>query len=148
DGISGFNHIRLWRDLLPLTRQPQGENESLDAGKNPIARMQANWTEIDPDGTATGDIIRQMVDHHIGFDPTLAIQRVTDSERKHFGIEQFAIVKDGYSRMSRFVFRAQKMGVLLLAGTDNESLFDELEAYTAAGIPNMEILKAATINGA
>ena len=148
DGISGFNHIRLWRDLLPLSRQPQGDNESLDAGKNPVARMQANWNDIDPDGAATGEIISQMVDHHVGFDPTLAIQRVTDSERKHYGIEQFAIVKDGYSRMSRFVARAQKMGVLLLAGTDNESLFDELEAYAAAGIPNMEILKAATVNGA
>jgi imidazolonepropionase-like amidohydrolase len=50
--------------------------------------------------------------------------------------------------MARFVARAQKMGVLLLSGTDNENLFDELEAYAAAGIPNMEILKAATINGA
>ncbi|MFL6212758.1 MAG: amidohydrolase family protein [Blastocatellia bacterium] len=147
-GISGFNHIRLWRDILPMDRQPQGEDENLDASKNIIARMQANWSDIDPDGPATGEIIKMMLSHHIGFDPTLAIQRIPDSERKHFGIEQFAIVKDSYRRMSRFVARAEKMGVLLLAGTDNESLFEEIEAYAAAGIPNPAILKAATINGA
>lgn len=147
-GISGFSHIRLWHDLLPLDRQPQGENESLDSSKNMIARMQANWSDIDPDGQATGEIIKLMLQHNIGFDPTLAIQRIADSERKRYGIEQFAIVKDSYRRMSRFVARAEKMGVLLLAGTDNESLFDELDAYAAVGIPNMSILKAATANGA
>ncbi|HKP12289.1 MAG TPA: amidohydrolase family protein [Blastocatellia bacterium] len=147
-GISGFNHIRLWHDLLPIERQPQGEDESLDAGKNMIARMQANWGDIDPDGPATGEIIKLMIAHRVGFDPTLAIQRINDSERKHFGIEQFAIMKDSYRRMSRFVARAERMGVLLLAGTDNESLFEELEAYAAAGVPNMAILKAATVNGA
>jgi imidazolonepropionase-like amidohydrolase len=110
--------------------------------------MQANWSDINPDGPATGEIIKLMIAHNVGFDPTLAIQRIPDSERKRFGIEQFAIVKDSYQRMSRFVARAEKMGVLLLAGTDNESLFDELEAYAAAGVPNMAILKAATVNGA
>ena len=147
-GISGFNHIRLWHDLLPLDHQPQGENENLDAAKNMIARMQANWSDIDPDGQAVGEIIKLMLSHHIGFDPTLAIQRVSDAERRRYGIEQFAIVKDSYRRMSRFVARAERMGVLLLAGTDNESLFEELEAYAAAGVPNMAILKAATVNGA
>jgi len=147
-GISGFNHIRLWHDILPLDRQPQGDNESLDATKNMIARMQANWNDIDPDGQAVGEIIKLMLAHHIGFDPTLAIQRLNDSERKRFGIEQFAIVQDSYRRMSRFVARAEKMGVLLLAGTDNENLFEELDAYAAAGIANMAILKAATVNGA
>lgn len=147
-GISGFNHIRLWHDMLPMERQPQGEDENLDASKNMIARMQANWSDIDPDGPATGEIIKMMLAHHIGFDPTLAIQRINDTERKRFGIEQFAIVKDSYRRMARFVARAERMGVLLLAGTDNESLFEELEAYAAAGIPNAAILKAATANGA
>lgn len=147
-GISGFNHIRLWHDMLPMERQPQGENENLDASKNMIARMQANWNDIDPDGQAVGEIIKMMLAHHIGFDPTLAIQRINDAERKRYGIEQFAIVKDSYRRMARFVARAEKMGVLLLAGTDNENLFDELESYAAAGIPNMSILKAATVNGA
>jgi len=40
------------------------------------------------------------------------------------------------------------MGVLILAGTDNMNLFNELESYAEAGIPNAAILQAATINGA
>ncbi|MFL6276399.1 MAG: amidohydrolase family protein [Blastocatellia bacterium] len=147
-GITGFSHIRLWRDMLPLERQPQGDNESLDAGKNLIARMQANWSDIDPDGPATGEILKLMLQHQIGFDPTLVIQRVPETKRRRYGIEQFAIVKDSYRRMARFVARAERMGVLLLAGTDNENLFDELDAYAAAGLPNLAILKAATVNGA
>ncbi|HKQ04688.1 MAG TPA: amidohydrolase family protein [Blastocatellia bacterium] len=147
-GISGFSHIRLWRDMLPLERQPQGDNESLDASKNLIARMQANWSDIDPDGPATGEIIKLMLQHHVGFDPTLVIQRIPEADRRRYGIEQFAIVKDSYRRMARFVARAERMGVLLLAGTDNENLFDELDAYAAAGVPNLAILKAATVNGA
>ena len=147
-GITGLSHIRVWHDFLPLAKQPQGENENLDASRNLIARMQANWTDIDPDGAAVGALIRLMIDKHIGFDPTLAIQRLGDSDRRRFGLEQLAIVKDSYKRMAQFVARADKMGVLLLAGTDNESLFDELDAYAEAGIPNAEILKAATVNGA
>ncbi|HKP86146.1 MAG TPA: amidohydrolase family protein [Blastocatellia bacterium] len=147
-GISGFNHIRVWRDFLPLDNQPQGENESLDASRNLMARMQANWSDIDPDGPGVEALIKTMVEKHIGFDPTLAIQRISDSDRKRFGLEQFTVVKDSYRRMARFVARAERMGVLLLAGTDNESLFDELESYADAGVPSMAILKAATINGA
>jgi imidazolonepropionase-like amidohydrolase len=147
-GISGFSHIRVWRDFLPLEKQPQGENENLDSSRNLMARMQANWSEIDPDGPSAESLIRMMIEKRIGFDPTLAIQRFNDSDRKRFGLEQFTIVKDSYRRMARFVARAEKMGVLLLAGTDNDGLFDELEAYAEAGIPNAAILKAATVNGA
>jgi hypothetical protein len=147
-GISGFNHIRVWRDFLPLEKQPQGENESLDASRNLMARMQANWSDIDPDGPGVESLIRMMAAKKIGFDPTLAIQRVSDSDRRRFGLEQFTVAKDSYRRMARFVARAEKMGALLLAGTDNESLFDELESYAEAGVPQMAILKAATVNGA
>jgi imidazolonepropionase-like amidohydrolase len=147
-GISGFNHIRVWRDMLPLEKQPQGENESLDSSKNLIARMQANWSDIDPEGPSIEALIKMMAEKRIGFDPTLAIQGISESDRKRFGLEQFNIAKDSYQRMARFVARAEKMGVMLLAGTDNGNLFDELEAYAEAGIPSMAILRAATINGA
>ena len=63
-------------------------------------------------------------------------------------MEQFETMRETYKRMSQFVARAQKAGVLLLAGTDNGSLFNELESYASAGVPNIEIVKAATVNGA
>lgn len=147
-GISGFNHVRVWRDVLPLDLQPQGEDESLDGSKNPIARMQADWSRIDPDGEAARGIIAMMAATHTALDPTLAIQRIGDESRRRFGLDEFAVARQSSERMGRFVRNAEQAGVVLLAGTDNRSLFDELEAYAAAGIPAADILRAATVNGA
>ncbi|HEV3041768.1 MAG TPA: amidohydrolase family protein [Candidatus Angelobacter sp.] len=148
DGINGLNHVRVWRDVLPLDRQPQGQNESLDGSKNMIARMQLDWTEIDPDGEAAGKIIASMRDHKIGFDPTLGIHRIGDGARKNLGLEDFETTHGSYERMAKFVARAYRSGVMILAGTDDASLFDELESYAKAGIPASAILQAATVNGA
>jgi len=147
-GINGFNHVRVWRDLAPLSRQPNGDNESLDGGKNPIARMQADWHDIDPDGSEAEALIKMMVDKKIGFDPTLIVQQISDPYRRTFSLEEYSTAEESYKRMSRFVGRAYKMGVMILAGTDDSDLFGELEAYSAAGIPNADVLKTATINGA
>lgn len=147
-GIDGVNHIRVWADFLPLSEQPQGENESLDADRNLVPRMQADWREIDPDSDRVTALLQKMATSHVGFDPTLSIQVIPDSMRKILGLEQFAAAQQSYQRMSRFVERAQQMGVFLLAGTDDGSLFDELESYAKAGVPNAAILEAATANGA
>ena len=148
DGINGLNHIRVWRDVLSLDRQPQGQNESLDGSKNMLARMQLDWSEIDPDGEAAGKIIASMRDHKIGFDPTLGIHRIPDALRKNLSLEDFETAHGSYERMAKFVARAYRSGVMILAGTDDASLFDEMESYSKAGIPAAAILQAATINGA
>ena len=147
-GIDGLNHIRLWADFLPKSEQPQGENESLDGQKNLVPRMQTDWRKIDPDSAKASAMIEKMAKSGLGFDPTLSVQLIPDQFRKELGLDQFTTAKDSYSRMSRFVARAQQGGVRLLAGTDDGSIFDELEAYALAGIPNAEILTAATGNGA
>jgi len=147
-GINGFNHIRVWRDFLALDRQPQGENESLDTGRNPVGRMQADWSDIDPSGVPVERLIRAMADRHVALDPTLALQRIGDGARRRFSLEEFATAQDSYRRMGAFVLQAQKAGVMLLAGTDNGNLFDEVESYADAGVPHAAILKAVTSNGA
>jgi WD40 repeat protein len=147
-GIDGVNHIRVWADFLPLDEQPQGENESLDAEKNLIPRMQADWHEIDPNSDRVTALIEKMANAHVGFDPTLSIQTISDPMRKVLSLDQFAAAQQTYQRMAEFVARAQKMGVFLLAGTDDGSLFDEIEDYSKAGLPNTAILEAATANGA
>jgi WD40 repeat protein len=147
-GIDGVNHIRVWADFLPLDEQPQGENESLDAEKNLIPRMQADWHEIDPDSERVTALIEKMASSHVGFDPTLSIQTISDPMRKMLSLEQFEVAQQSYQRMSEFVARAQKMGVFLLAGTDDGSLFDEIEDYAKAGLPNTAIMEAVTENGA
>lgn len=147
-GIEGFSHIRVWRDFLPLNMQPQGENETLDREKAPLARMQADWSRIDPESAAVGDLLRLMASRGVALDPTLTVQRVGDRDRARFSLEDFATASESYRRMSRFVRRAHESGVMLLAGTDGGSLNDEMEAYAAAGIPNLDILRSATVNGA
>ena len=147
-GINGFNHVRVWRDLHDPGKQPDGDNESLDGSKNPIPRMQADWNDIDPDGPQAEALIKMMVDKKIGFDPTLVVQQISDPYRKMLSLDEYSTAQESYKRMSRFVARAYKMGVMILAGTDDSDLFAELEGYSAAGIPNYDVLKTATINGA
>jgi imidazolonepropionase-like amidohydrolase len=147
-GIEGFSHIRVWRDFLPLEMQPQGEDETLDSGRNPVARMQADWSLIDPEGAEVGELLRLMAARGVALDPTLIVQRVGERDRARFSLGDFATASESFRRMSRFVRRAHESGVTLLAGTDGGSLFDEMEAYAAAGIPTVEVLRAATVNGA
>lgn len=147
-GIDGVNHIRIWKDFLPPSEQPSGDNESLDASKNMIGRMQADWNHIDLDSAPIHALLEKMAARKIGFDPTLSIQRIDDPMRKVLSFDRFAAAQESYKRMSRFVLMASNGGVPLLAGTDDGSLFDEMESYAAAGIPNADILRAATANGA
>jgi imidazolonepropionase-like amidohydrolase len=147
-GIDGFSHIRVWRDVLPLEMQPQGENETLDSGRNPIARMQADWSMIDPEGPELAELLRLMAARGVALDPTLTVQRIADRDRARFSLEDYATASETYRRMGRFVRRAHESGVTLLAGTDGGSLNDEMEAYVAAGVPIADVLRAATVNGA
>ncbi len=123
-------------------------NESLDGRRNPTARMQVDWRDIDPASPRVTALIDRMVKTGTAIDPTLRIQRIDESSRSRFSLELFAAAEQSYQRMGRFVQKAQQAGVLLLAGTDNVNLFDEMEAYAEFGVPNAEILRAATVNGA
>ncbi|HEX2209508.1 MAG TPA: amidohydrolase family protein [Longimicrobium sp.] len=147
-GVEGFSHIRVWRDVLPLEMQPQGEDETLDRERNPMARMQADWSLIDPDGPELGALLRMMADRGVALDPTLTVQRLGDRDRSRFSLEDFATASETYRRMARFVRRAHETGVMLLAGTDGGSLNDEMEAYVEAGVPIVDVLRSATVNGA
>ena len=147
-GISGFNHIRVWRDFLPPEIQVDGRDMSLDGGRNPVGRMQADWRDIDPASPEVMSLLELMAETETGLDPTLYIQEFEDSDRARFSLEQFHTGRQAYERMGEFVRRAVELGVPLLAGTDNVGLFNELEAYADAGVPNAAILRAATANGA
>jgi imidazolonepropionase-like amidohydrolase len=147
-GIDGLNHVRVWRDLPPDHVQPDGRDESLDGSVHGVERMQADWTGIDPDGPQAASLIKLMVDTHIGFDPTLSIQRIRDQQRQAFSLEEFERAREAVKKMGRFVHNAWQAGATILAGTDDGNLFDEMDDYAAAGLPNEAILKAATVNGA
>lgn len=147
-GIDGLSHVRVWRDLRPPEVQPDGRDGTLDRGRDITARMQADWSDIDVDGPDATALIDRMVQAGVAIDPTLLVQRVDDDSRDSFTLEEFPAARESFERMKAFVARAVAAGVPLLAGTDNLSLVDELGVYQDAGIPNAEILRAATINGA
>lgn len=146
-GIDGFNHVRVWRDLQPAHVQPDGGDESLDGTVHGVERMQADWTGIDPDGPDAASLIELMADAKIGFDPTLSVQRIPDARRETFGMEEFERARAAAKKMGRLVHNAWQAGVPILAGTDDGSLFDEMEDYSSAGLTNEAILQAATVNG-
>jgi imidazolonepropionase-like amidohydrolase len=147
-GINGLCHIRVWKDFLPPELQPNGENETLDGQKNMIARMQSDWREIDPQSPAVQALIEKIVKNDVALDPTLAGQSAGDYQKKMLGFEQYEAAKESYEKMKQFLRRAYESGAIILAGTDNGSLFEELEAYAAAGIPNKGILLSVTALGA
>lgn len=147
-GIDGVNHIRVWADVLPLSEQPQGANGTLDDDWHPVARMQADWSQIDPGSSPVAALIHRMAQAKVGFDPTLSIQTPFPPMRQQLSLAQYALWQQSYRKMSQFVKKAVDAGVPLLAGTDDGSLFDELEAYEQAGIPRQTIIEAATGNGA
>lgn len=147
-GISGFNHIRVWRDFLPPEIQADGRDMSLDGGRNPVGRMQADWRKIDPASPEVMSLLELMAETETALDPTLFIQEIDDGDRSRFSLEEFHTGQQAYERMGELVRRAVEVGVPLLAGTDNVGLFNELEAYAKAGVPNAAILRAATANGA
>lgn len=147
-GIDGLNHVRVWRDLPPDHVQPDGSDEGLDGTVHGVERMQADWTGIDPDGPDAASLIKLMVDTHLGFDPTLSIQRISDARRQTFSLEEFEKAQAAVKKMGRFVHNAWQAGVTILAGTDDGNLFDEMDDYKSAGLTNEAILEAATVNGA
>lgn len=147
-GIAGFNHIRIWKDFLPEELQVDGRNESLDSRVNLIGRMQLDWRLIDPEGPEASALIDKLAATGTAIDPTLYVQYFDESARSQLSLEQYALATQAYEQMGTFVRRAVEAGVPLLAGTDNVGLFNELEAYEKAGVPNAEILRAATVNGA
>jgi len=147
-GINGFSHVRVWRDFLAPEVQPDGRDGSLDSGRNRVARMQADWSDIDPESAEVQALIARMAETGTAIDPTIFIQKIEDDARPGFNLEQFSKAQQSFDRMKMFVRRSVEAGVPLLAGTDNVVLNDELETYAEADIPNAAILKAATINGA
>jgi imidazolonepropionase-like amidohydrolase len=68
--------------------------------------------------------------------------------RQQFGIERMDKATSLAEDVTRFTKMAFDAGFPILAGTDNLSLFDELEHYEDAGIPRADVLRAATRNGA
>lgn len=111
-----------------------------------IYREQAN-VPADPDRPEVDSLLARMARTGVAMDPTLHAFAVSDAARRELGVEEGERALSRWRMDQRFVKKVVDAGVILLAGTDNRSLNDELEDYEAAGVPREVILQSATVNG-
>ncbi|MGQ0736843.1 MAG: amidohydrolase family protein [Acidobacteriota bacterium] len=111
-----------------------------------IYREQAN-VPVDPDRPEVDSLLTRMARTGVAMDPTLHAFAVSDATRRELGVEEGVRALSQWRMDQRFVKKVVDAGVMLLAGTDNRSLNDELEDYEAAGVPREVILQSATVNG-
>jgi N-acyl-D-aspartate/D-glutamate deacylase len=154
-GVTGLNHSHGYRyGFFPAELQPIREDEPYEVRK---ARWDLEIDKlVDPARPEMDSLFAAMAANDVALDPTLVVYDMPDSARIQLGIERAA---DPIRRMrtyQKLVRLAFESGVTLLAGTDDVilgrkdfgSLFDELEFYADAGIPNENVLRAATANAA
>jgi hypothetical protein len=146
-GITGLNHGYVYRfGYLPDDVLPFQQDEPWEVA---FARWQLmNFVRVDPDRPEIRGVLDRMARDGVAYDPTLVVGQTTDDARKQLGIERMEVPVRVLEDTKRFVRMAYDAGVTILAGTDNLSMFDELEHYESAGIPNADVLRTVTRNGA
>ncbi|TMQ70020.1 MAG: hypothetical protein E6K80_09820 [Candidatus Eisenbacteria bacterium] len=160
---ANFLFLNFWLDSVPDTRSTArftavGERAAL----------------LDLDSPRVRDFIALLHDRHIAIDPTLGVFEALFTARKGEvspvdsavadrlppqirrgllsgglpippGMDQR--YRDSFAQMLRMVKRLYDAGITIEAGTDGDpgfGLHRELELYSAAGIPNAEVLRLAT----
>ncbi|MBL8268480.1 amidohydrolase family protein [Steroidobacter sp.] len=147
-GISGVNHANnYYYGFVPDTQNPQWEKEPI---KVSMARLglQQYQPRPDPKGPAVQQMLRDMAARGVMLDATLTAYFPTGMEQIRYGLDNWQTETQRAADLSTLTLEAHRNGVQLLAGSDNNSLLDELERYEQIGVPNAVILQAATVNGA
>jgi imidazolonepropionase-like amidohydrolase len=146
-GITGLNHAYTYRGAYLPPEYRIFREDDLPQIWTARFRLQGN-VPVDPDRPEVDTVLAAMVRRGVALDPTIHIFAVTDSARKALGVEEGARAELRWRSMQRFVKKAVDAGVMLLAGTDANSLNEELEDYETIGVPRSIILQSATVNGA
>jgi len=145
-GVTGINHADTYRGVyLPAGYLVYRENEPREL-TGPPGPVQAN-VPVDPDRPEVDSLLARMARTGVAMDPTLHVFAVSDAKRRELGVWEGERALSRWRMDQRFVKKVVDAGVILLAGTDNRSLNDELEDYEAAGVPREVILQSATVNG-
>ena len=136
------------------------------------------FKQADFDGPEIREMLDALVTHHVTIDPTLIAFEMTAwwndstfypkaSERfmpptfaakwpamnnlRGWSAAEYASAREAFPRMQELALRLHKAGVSLTAGTDavNPWMYHrELELLSVAGIPNADVIRIATRNGA
>jgi imidazolonepropionase-like amidohydrolase len=173
-GIDGIAHIIVNNaQLLPASKR-----EEFTKGIRGGQFMFDWFKYADFDGPEIREMIDALVSHHITLDPTLVeFERTAwfddsthypkGSERymppvfaakwramnalRRWSAEDYASARHEFPRMQELARRLHQAGVQLTAGTDSPNPWmyhRELELLAAAGIPNADVIRIATRNGA
>jgi imidazolonepropionase-like amidohydrolase len=140
--------------------------------------MLTQMAKLDPNGPEVGKLFATLLAHKVAITPTLAVREqylcnpivppparelallsrpgaVTEAPISctHFSGYSAAVEKKGIAFQAATAVRYHKMGGTLLVGTDQWLVSGaggpkEMETLVAAGLTPMEVLKAATIDGA
>ena len=172
DGVDEIQHVNFlflnfWRDSVKDTRTP--ERFTAPAQRAALLDLQSARVK---------SFVKLLHDRHIVIDPTLVAfesmlvtrpgkmdpgsaevaDRLPPTVRRNLASGGLPVAdsldrryKDSFSAFLRMVKTMYDGGVTIVAGTDGFSGFAyhrELELYAAAGIPNAQVLRIATINAA
>ncbi len=146
-GVTGLNHAYTYRGAYLDPRYQVFQTGDLSQIMFARFRLQGN-IPIDPDRPEVDSVLATMVRNGVAFDPTINVFAVSDSARRALGVEEGIRADQRWQNMARFVKKAVDAGVMLMAGTDANSLSAELEHYEKIGVPRTIILQSATVNGA
>jgi imidazolonepropionase-like amidohydrolase len=164
---ANFLFLNFWADSVPDTRTP--------ARFTAVGERAAG---LDLDGAPVREFIALLKERHVAVDPTLNIfESLLTARRGTVSAGDAAIAdrlppqirrgllsgglpvpegmdqryRDSFAQMPRLIKRLYDAGVVIEAGTDAApgfALHRELELYSAAGIPNAEVLRLATLGAA
>jgi Amidohydrolase family len=140
--------------------------------------MLARMATLDPDGPEVGQLFKTLLAHHVAITPTLSVRAqylcnpITPPPARelallsrpegateapipcgHFPGYDATVEKKGIALQAATALRYHKMGGTLLVGTDQWLVPgaggpNEMETMVGAGLTPIDVLKAATIDGA
>ena len=168
-GVSGVMHLHAIGPASQLSLR------NVEATGFSLAYLDTYRRWVDATNAEEAQLLRGFLDHHVWLEPTLVASDVTLHEERYRGRAELglvwwttpdsvflggpkysagdiAVIRDGYTRMTRFLRRFQDAGGLVLAGTDNTpwpgaGIHEEMRLFNA-GLTPMQALQAATRNAA
>jgi enamidase len=163
-----FHGILAMPDILPEDMRDLIKKKEYDNFYKSLAEMVLEETKLN-------EILKLAAEHKVVLTPTAVVIEPVEMERNHMEEQKKYYTPEAWEKIAeaienppsrgndhildknkRFIKMAFDAGCILTTGTDQVgfrilpgfSLWREMEIFSEAGLESMEVLKAATINGA
>lgn len=145
-GIDGLTHAaNYYHDFVPAPLRAKWGEEPV---KVSVAASSTPPVRIDPTSIDVRSMLREMAKRGVMLDPTLLAYVREEAELRQGGFDGYLDAVQLSADIKTLALEAYRAGVPRLVGTDDKSMHDELETLERVGVPNAELLRAATVNGA